>query len=60
VSHRTDALLDAYADRGKAIDHALRLVDDVLNAPVVDHRRQQPLRDFAQEIRTALQPKDRS
>ncbi|RPF34982.1 hypothetical protein [Streptomyces sp. TLI_185] len=54
VRPNLDALLDAYAHRGAAIQQALRLADTVIDAPSVDSAGQRAVQDFAHKLRTAL------
>ncbi|MBC2908160.1 hypothetical protein [Streptomyces cupreus] len=49
-----DALLDAYAHRGRVIQQALRLVNAAIDAPSIDATEQRPMHDFAHKIRHAL------
>ncbi|MCD9880006.1 hypothetical protein [Streptomyces guryensis] len=54
VQPNLDALVDAYAHRGTAVQRALRLVDTVVDAPSADTDEHRAVRDLALEIRNAL------
>jgi len=49
-----DALLDAYADRGTAINNALAILNAAIEAPITDYAKQRPLQDLARDVRAAL------